>query len=458
MNKKRILAATPGVHGGTRMALLLVVFSLFLSGCYYSTALRFTERTGTVPWWCQGAPDLAIQECLSFSVFMDLSVSLAQQYWTVADLPAGATAYGASNLGGYAYLLPGDNTKFDRIRPNLLVYETANTPDSRLVGFGWLIQSASGAPEGFAGERDQWTFTGLDDNWILGAWVIRGYENHPDVFAPGGHPCLQPGVTLSSTADACYLASHTVPLEVLVTNDDGYDSAGIDALVEGLVDDPNDPADGFVAGINVQVVAPLTPQSGQGDNLTPGGAPAASTGLTTLSGFPVLAAVHGTPGDAAIWALQTLQLSPDVVLSGINDGQNLANVGSNFSGTIGAARTARRRGASAAIASSAELGAPDWPASTAATLAVLEQWRLGEAGMPLMTLPNINIPSCSAGGTLRGTVVTPVAVDLLGRSYVAQTDCNSSKPAGDIFDDLDAFQNGFVSIADMGKEKPPNYP
>lgn len=457
MNKTRVMTAGRASGGSTRLTLLLLVSSLFLSGCYFSSAYRFTERTGDVPWWCQGTPDLSIEDCLTFSANMDLSVTFAQQYWTVADLPVGATAYGASTLGGYAYQLPGAGG-FDPGQPNLLIYEPANVSDSRLVGIGWLVESASGAPEGFPGDRDQWTFTGLGDNWLLGAWVIRGYENHPDVFAASGHPCLQPGVVLASTTDACYVASHTVPLDVLVTNDDGFDAPGIDALVEGLTDDPNDPTDAFVAGITVQVVAPLTQQSGQGDNLTPGGAPAASTGLSTASGYPVLAAVHGTPGDTAIWALQKLLLSPDVILSGINSGQNLANIGSIFSGTVGAARTALRRGASAAIASSAETPIPDWPASTAATLAVLEQWRLGEAGLPMMELPNVNTPSCSAGGTLRGPIETPVGVDLMGRSYTALTDCNSTKPEGDIFDDLDAFQNGFISIADMGKNQPPNYP
>ncbi|MCB1842392.1 MAG: hypothetical protein KDI09_05470 [Halioglobus sp.] len=457
MNKSPVTASRATVGSKLRLTLLLLVAGVVLSGCFFGTAYRFNERTGTVPWWCQGAPDLNIDACLSLSANLDVAVAFAQQYWTVADLPAGASAYGATNLGGYAYLLPGSGN-FNPMVPNLLIYEPDNASDSRLVAIGWLVASASGAPEGFPGDRDQWTFTGLNDNWILGAWVIRGYEYHPDVFASTTHPCLVDGVTLASTADACFQASHTQPLEVLVTNDDGYDAPGIDALVEALVDDPNDPADGFVAGITVQVVAPLTQQSGQGDNLTPGGAPAASTGLATASGFPVLAAVHGTPGDSAIWALDTLNLSPGIVLSGINSGQNLANIGSRFSGTVGAARTALRRAASAAIAVSADLNEPDWPVSADATVALLEQWRLGEAGMPMMELPNINIPTCAPGTSLRGTLVTPVGVDLMGRGYADPADCSSVKPVGDIFDDLDAFQNGFISIADMGKNKPPNYP
>lgn len=445
---------------GMRLAALLVVASLFLSGCYYTAAKRYTDRTGAVPWWCQGPPDLTIEACKNLSANLDLALLNAHQYWTAGDLPAGTTIYGGSHLGGYAYRLPGDNTVFDPGQPNLLIYDEWFNDDARLVGIAWLIQPetlGAAPPEGFPGDRDQWFYTGIDGEWLLPAWVVRGYEYHPDIFHNDTHPCLEIDVNLTSTTDPCFVASHTVPLEVMVTNDDGYDAPGIDELVAGLTDDPNDPSDAFVAGINVQVVAPLTNQSGQGDNKTPGGAPAASPGLTTASGYPVLAAVHGTPADSVVWALRELSLSPDVVLSGINSGQNLASIGHLVSGTVGAARQARRWGVNA-IATSSESGSPDWPASVAATLALLEQWRLGNAGVPLMRVPNINIPACSTGGSVRGTIETIVGEDLSSGNYFDPSNCFSTKDAADIVDDLDAYLNGFVGIADMGEFQPPNYP
>jgi hypothetical protein len=81
--------------------------------------------------------------------------------------------------------------------------------------------------------------------------------------------------------------------------------------------------------------------------------------------------------------------------------------------------------------------------------------------MPFMELPNLNIPSCADPFTITGTVETIVGVNtdsgaLNGGNYFSPQDCDSSKTV--FVDDLDAFLNGWVSIADMGKVQPPNYP
>ncbi|MEM9254262.1 MAG: 5'/3'-nucleotidase SurE [Pseudomonadota bacterium] len=463
-NKIRRFNPAKRVAGLATMAAV----SLLLSGCYFTAALNFTDRTSNVPWWCQGTPDLSIPDCLEFSLFADFAIAFAHQYPTVADFTGGAgavevadpaTALGAGDSGA-VFVLPSPSLSFDATAPNALLYES-NASDARLVGVAWVIGDASPGgglpPEGFTGSRDVWTSASGGENYhMLPVWIVRGYENHPNVFAVN-QPCLADGVTLTSTADACFLASHTVPLEVLVVNDDGYAAEGIDALVEGLTDDPNDPTDSFVAGINVQVVAPLTQQSGQGDNLTPGGAPAATPDLTTLSGYEVLAAVHGTPGDSVLWALRQLDLSPDLVLSGINEGQNLASVGELLSGTVGAARTAKRRGFDSIATSQGTPEEPDYETGVEITLEVLELWRLGLAGPPFMEVPNINMPSCSAG-TQRGLIETVVGVDLSSGAYFDPPNCLSTKTEGDVVDDLDGHLNGFSTLADMGAEQPPNYP
>src|SRR3954447_1589901 len=51
------------------------------------------------------------------------------------------------------------------------------------------------------------------------------------------------------------------PFSIMVTNDDGYDSAGIDAVVEYLRK---------VDGVTVTVIAPAENQSGSGDKTTDG--------------------------------------------------------------------------------------------------------------------------------------------------------------------------------------------
>lgn len=446
---------TPAAALGARMRLLAVLAAslLFLSACYTPAASRFITRTadGSVPWWCQGSPDLSTSECLTFSAYADGAVEFAYQRWTYQD---GINAGGTVWAGDSRVLLFGAAASFDPAAANLIEYESTD-PGARAIGVGWRIADAI-APEGFPGARDTWVADGTAaDTWILRLWVLRGYENHPDVFA-ATHPC-QASLPLTSTTDACFLASHTEPLDLLITNDDGYDSEGIDALVQAIVDDPNDPSDSFVPGVTVTVVAPLTPQSGQGSNKTPGGATTASTGLTTLSGFPVEAAVHGTPVDTSVWALENLSLSPDLVISGINEGQNINFVGDSVSGTIGAARAAARR-ATDAIATSQGVGngvPPDFESGAEATLALLEQWRIGAAGLPRMELPNINIPTCAPGSSIRGTVETIVGEALDGRPY-GPADCFSTEPPG--VDDSDGFLRGFTTIADMGKVQPPNYP
>ena len=165
----------------------------------------------------------------------------------------------------------------------------------------------------------------------------------------------------------------------------------------------------------------------------------------------------GSPADAVNFGLGNLLLSPEIVISGINTAQNLATVGSGFSGTIGAARTAIRRGIDAISTSQGGLTVtPDYPAGVAGTLALVEAWRLGSAGAPFMELPNINIPSCGSGLSPQGTVETVVGVDLSSGGYFNPQDCLSTQTT--FADDLDAFLNGYISIADMGRDQPPNYP
>ena len=49
-----------------------------------------------------------------------------------------------------------------------------------------------------------------------------------------------------------------------------------------------------------------------------------ATDVTTLSGYPAKA-VQGFPADAARYGLQYLRVNPDLLVSGINEGQNLSS-------------------------------------------------------------------------------------------------------------------------------------
>jgi len=159
-----------------------------------------------------------------------------------------------------------------------------------------------------------------------------------------------PAVNVTTTSGS-RTSTSTVPaqpLHVLVTNDDGVDAPGIDALVEALRKLPD---------TTVTVVAPAKNQSGTGSKTTSGAFPMV-TDTTTASGYPAKA-VDGFPADTIVWAIDKhgVATRPDVVLSGVNFGQNIG-LTVDISGTVGAARAAARRGIPALAISAGLAGSP----------------------------------------------------------------------------------------------------
>jgi len=112
-------------------------------------------------------------------------------------------------------------------------------------------------------------------------------------------------------------------VNILLVNDDGIDSPGLRALTD-------------VFGVKhcVTVVAPQRQMSGMGRSVT------IYRGINCVrdENFCGAAAyaVDGTPADCVKFAFLNLGLKPDLVISGINKGEN---VGSDllYSGTVGAA-------------------------------------------------------------------------------------------------------------------------
>lgn len=125
---------------------------------------------------------------------------------------------------------------------------------------------------------------------------------------------------------------------ILITNDDGYESEDLRALARALNED-------YIVFIS----APRSNQSGT------------STAISGLRGplewsqfeFDGAAESYwldGTPSLSVHWGVDMVARSygrePDLVISGINSGSNDAQ-SHHYSGTVGAARTARLRGLSA---------------------------------------------------------------------------------------------------------------
>ena len=124
-------------------------------------------------------------------------------------------------------------------------------------------------------------------------------------------------------------------MKILVTNDDGINCRGLWAGVEALRS----------LG-EVYVVAPDREQSGVGSSLTLHVPIRATQVPPQVTGDPdgVHAySVEGTPGDSCILALENLVGKVDLVVSGINQGSNLAS-DVLLSGTVGAALHGYLRG------------------------------------------------------------------------------------------------------------------
>lgn len=115
---------------------------------------------------------------------------------------------------------------------------------------------------------------------------------------------------------------HRNPVRVLLTNDDGIHAPGLavlETIAAGLSDD-------------VWVVAPSEEQSGAGHSLT------LARPIRVRRHGERRFAVSGTPTDAVMMALAHIMKDskPDLILSGVNRGANLAE-DVTYSGTVSAA-------------------------------------------------------------------------------------------------------------------------
>jgi 5'-nucleotidase len=249
----------------------------------------------------------------------------------------------------------------------------------------------------------------------------------------------------SSSTAAKPSAPKPATLHILVTNDDGFDAPGIDVVTEALRKLPK---------VSVTVVAPATNKSGTGSQTTPGTLTA--TKRTTASGYPATA-VDGFPSDAVRYALDTLHLRPDVVVSGINAGQNLGSI-SQVSGTVGAAKAAAGRGIPAIAASQGLPPNPPGPGSAAAprydvgaqlVLDWIEPHRRAFLGhTATVGVVNLNIPSCDAP---RGPRDAPLAADAAGATEPPNCSIPAAGP-GAPATDVQAFHEGYASVTQLTAE------
>ena len=168
-------------------------------------------------------------------------------------------------------------------------------------------------------------------------------------------------------------------MRILITNDDGILAHGLDVAVriaEELSDD-------------IWVVAPETDQSGVAHSVT------LSDPLRLRQAGERRYAVRGTPTDCIIMGLKVIMDErPDLILSGVNRGQNIAD-DVTYSGTVAGAMEGTLLGIPS-IALSQAFGydtrdTPSWATAQKHGPVVIRE--LLEAGIPDGTLINVNFPN-----------------------------------------------------------------
>ncbi len=170
-------------------------------------------------------------------------------------------------------------------------------------------------------------------------------------------------------------------MRILITNDDGINAPGLKTLAR------------IAAAISKDVwtVAPEVEQSGAGHSLT------LHDPLRVRKISPHRFAVKGTPTDCVMIALHSLVSGrrPDLILSGVNRGANLAE-DVTYSGTVAAAMEGTLLGVPSVAMSQVFLSGHPVKWKTAEEHAPPLLKKLLKAGWPENVLININFPNVSA--------------------------------------------------------------
>jgi 5'-nucleotidase len=193
-------------------------------------------------------------------------------------------------------------------------------------------------------------------------------------------------------------------MRILISNDDGYLAPGINALAEALA-----------SVAEIIVVAPDSNRSGASNSLT------LDRPLSVTKAANGFYYVNGTPTDCVHIALTgMLDALPDLVVSGINNGQNMGD-DTLYSGTVAAATEAFLFGIPAIAFSQVNAG---WAHLDAAARVARDVVLRGFDVLSSPYLLNVNIPNLpyEAMGAL-----TPTR---LGRRHQAEPVVRAQDPRG----------------------------
>lgn len=225
-------------------------------------------------------------------------------------------------------------------------------------------------------------------------------------------------------------------MRILVSNDDGYSSAGIRCLAAALQE---------VA--EVVVVAPDQDRSGASNSLT------LRRPLYATRHDNGFISVEGTPTDCVHLAVTgLLDQDPDMVVSGINHGPNMGD-DVIYSGTVAAAMEGRFLGLPAVAVSLASHQPTHFATAARVVRRLVEQ--LSNSPLPADTILNVNVPDLP-WDELAGFQATRLGHRHKSEPMLKSTDPRGQPiywvgPAGPEQDagpgtDFHAVRHGFVSI------------
>jgi 5'-nucleotidase len=224
---------------------------------------------------------------------------------------------------------------------------------------------------------------------------------------------------------------------ILVTNDDGYRSDGIEALADAL---------GRIG--EVTIVAPMEESSAIGHALT------LRRPMRLERMGDRVYGVDGTPTDCVnIGIAQVLKRLPDLVVSGINKGYNLGD-DVTYSGTVAGALEGALLGVPS-IAVSLRQSRGQYDFTHAAEVAAMLGESMLRAPLPGRTFLNVNVPQGQPRG-IRVTVqasrnhITSVGErhDPKGRPYYWLEEGHTEWLPHDR-SDYQAVRNGYISVTPL---------
>lgn len=225
---------------------------------------------------------------------------------------------------------------------------------------------------------------------------------------------------------------------ILITNDDGYHSDGIEALKDAMAE----------VG-DIYTVAPAAEQSGASHSLT------LSRPLRIRQIEERHWAIDGTPSDCITIALNRIlpaELRPDICVSGFNHGANLGE-DATYSGTVAGAMEASILGLPGVAFSLVATRNFDFSECKKVAVQVVRK-ALAE-GLPDFTLLNVNIPK----GVPKGIKVTKQGFKA-AKPLISEHIDPRGKPyywIGEVSDgfraeggtDFEAIDGGYVSVTPM---------